>query len=71
MTKEQYEMMLLELEKQNADTRLRIEQSYYSDAQSMALMNANIKEDIVRKSNQRVIDAENRPMQLGLPSRKH
>ena len=58
MTKEQYEMMLLELEKQNADTRLRIERSYYSDAQSMALMNANIKEDIVRKSNQRVIDAE-------------
>lgn len=43
MTKEQYEMMLLELEKQNADTRLRIERSYYSDAQSMALMNANIK----------------------------
>lgn len=58
ITKEQYEMMLLELEKQNADTRLRIERSYYSDAQSMALMNANIKEDIVRKSNQRVIDAE-------------
>lgn len=58
MTKEQYEMMLLELEKQNADTRFKIEQSYYSDAQSMALMNANIKEEIVRKSNQRVIDAE-------------
>ena len=58
LTKQQYEMMLLELNKQNADARLKIEQSYYSDAQSMALTDANTKEDIVRKSNQRVINAE-------------
>lgn len=58
LTKQQYEMMLLELNKQNADARLKIEQSYYSDAQSMVLTDANTKEDIVRKSNQRVINAE-------------
>ena len=58
LTKQQHEMMLLELNKQNADARLKIEQSYYSDAQSMALTDANTKEDIVRKSNQRVINAE-------------
>lgn len=59
ITKEQYEMMLLGLEKQNADARLLIEKSYYSDAESMAIMDAQTKEDIIRKSNQRVIDAEN------------
>lgn len=58
MSKEQHEMMMLELDKQNADARLQIEQSYYADAQSMALTDASTKEDIVRKSNQRVIDAE-------------
>lgn len=59
VTKEQHEMMLLELEKQNTDARLIIEKSYYSDAESMALTDANIKEEILRKYNQRVIDAEN------------
>lgn len=58
ISKEQHQMLLLELDKQNADARLKIEQSYYSDAQSMALTDANTKEDIIRKSNQRVIDAE-------------
>lgn len=70
LTKQQYEMMLLELNKQNADARLKIEQSYYSDAQSMALTDANTKEDIVRKSNQRVINAEKKPMLL-VPLCKH
>lgn len=58
LTKEQHEMLMLELESQNAEARLKIEQSYYEDAKSMALTDANTKEDIVRKSNQRVIDAE-------------
>lgn len=58
VSKEQHQMIMLELDKQNADARLKIEQSYYSDAQSMALTDANTKEDIVRKSNQRVINAE-------------
>lgn len=59
ITKEQYEIMLLGLEKQNADARLLIEKSYYSDAESMAITDAQTKENIIRKSNQRVIDAEN------------
>lgn len=58
ISKEQHEMLMLELEMQNAENRLKIEQSYYSDAQSMAVTNADAKEDIVRKSNQRVLDAE-------------
>lgn len=58
MSKEQHEMLLLELEKSYAENRLIIEQSYYEDAKSMAISNAETKENLVRKSNQRVIDAE-------------
>lgn len=58
ITKEEYEMLMLELDRQSAEARLKIEQSYYTDAESMALTDANTKEDIIRKSNQRVIDAE-------------
>ena len=58
MSKEQYEMLVLELEKSYAENRLIIEQSYYEDAISMAISNAETKENLVRKSNQRVIDAE-------------
>lgn len=58
ITKEEYEMLMLELDRQSAEARLKIEQSYYADAESMALTDANTKEDIIRKSNQRVIDAE-------------
>lgn len=57
-SKEQYEMLVLELEKSYAENRLIIEQSYYEDAISMAISNAETKENLVRKSNQRVIDAE-------------
>lgn len=58
LTKQQHDMMLLEINKNNAEARLQIERSYYSDAQSMALTDAATQEDIVRKSNQRVINAE-------------
>lgn len=58
MSKEQHEMLVLELEKSYAENRLIIEQSYYEDAISMAISNAETKENLVRKSNQRVIDAE-------------
>lgn len=58
MSKEQHEMLLLELEKSYAENRLIIEQSYYEDAKSMAISNAETKENLVRKSNQRVIDTE-------------
>lgn len=58
MSKERHEMLVLELEKSYAENRLIIEQSYYEDAISMAISNAETKENLVRKSNQRVIDAE-------------
>ncbi len=52
MSKEQNEMLVLELEKSYAENRLIIEQSYYEDAISMAISNAETKENLVRKSNQ-------------------
>lgn len=58
ITKEQYELLMIELDKQNAENRLKIEQAYYQDAQSLELKNADLKEDLVRKSNQRVLDSE-------------
>lgn len=58
ITKEQHELLMVELEKQNAEARLQIEQSYGQDAQSLELANSEIKEDIVRKSGQRVLNAE-------------
>ncbi|MDY5433704.1 hypothetical protein [Bacteroides pyogenes] len=58
ITKEQHEMLMLQLEKENADARLKIEQTYYQDAQSMALTDAETKEDVIRKMNGRVIDAQ-------------
>ena len=58
ITKEQHDMMVLQLEKENTEARLQLEKNYYDDAQSMALADAETKEDIVRKSNQRVLDAE-------------
>ncbi|WP_320997096.1 hypothetical protein [Bacteroides nordii] len=58
ITKEQYELLMIELDKQNAENRLKIEKSYHQDAQSLELKNADLKEDLVRKSNQRVLDSE-------------
>lgn len=58
ITKEEHEMLMLELEKTNAEARLKIEQSYFDDAQSMVFTDASTKEDIIRKSGQRVVDAE-------------
>ena len=58
ITKEQHELLMIELDKQNAENRLKIEKSYHQDAQSLELKNADLKEDIVRKSNQRVLDSE-------------
>ena len=58
ITKEQHELLMIELDKQNAENRLKIEQAYYQDTQSLELKNADLKEDLVRKSNQRVLDSE-------------
>lgn len=58
ITKEQHELLMIELDKQNAENRLKIEKSYHQDVQSLELKNADLKEDLVRKSNQRVLDSE-------------
>lgn len=58
MSKDEYDMMMLSLEKENAEARLNIEREFYEDAHSMAVTDAETKEDIVRKSNQRVVEAE-------------
>jgi hypothetical protein len=58
ITKEQHELLMIGLDKQNAENRLKIEKSYHQDAQSLELKNADLKEDLVRKSNQRVLDSE-------------
>lgn len=58
ISKEQHEMLMIELDKENAKNRLQIEQTYYQDAQSLELTNSELKEEIVRKSGQRVLNAE-------------
>lgn len=58
ITQEQYDMLIIELNKTNAENRLKIEQNYSQDAQSLELTNGELKEEQVRKANQRVLDAE-------------
>lgn len=58
ISKEQHEMLMLELEKNYAENRLKVEQVYLSDAQSLELKNGELKVDQVKKANQRVLDAE-------------
>lgn len=58
ITKEQHEMLMLELDKNNAENRLKIEQGYLQDAQSLEIENGELKVEQVRKANQRVLDAE-------------
>ncbi|WP_255469813.1 hypothetical protein [Bacteroides hominis] len=58
ISQEQHDMLMIELEKTNAENRLKIEQSYYQDAQSLEMTNGELKEDQVRKAGQRVLDAE-------------
>lgn len=58
ITQEQYDMLMVELTKTNAENRLKIEQNYSQDAQSLELTNGELKEEQVRKANQRVLVAE-------------
>lgn len=58
ITKEQHEMLMLELDKTNAENRLKIEQGYLQDAQSLEVENGDLKVEQVKKANQRVLDAE-------------
>lgn len=58
ISKEQHEMLMLELEKNYADNRLKVEQIYLQDAQSLELKNGELKVEQVKKANQRVLEAE-------------
>lgn len=58
ITQEQYDMLMVELTKTNAENRLKIEQNYSQDAQSLELTNGELKEEQVRKANQRILVAE-------------
>lgn len=58
ITKEQHEMLMMELEKTNAEAVLKIEKNYYEDSKSMAITDADAKEKIVKESNERVLSAE-------------
>lgn len=58
ISREQHEMMTLELEKEYAGEMLRIERAYYDDSMSMALTDTETKEALVRESAGRVAEAE-------------
>ncbi|MFA6831304.1 MAG: hypothetical protein WCR36_03410 [Bacteroidaceae bacterium] len=58
ISKEQHNMLILDLDKKNAEDLLQIEKSYYDDANSIVISNSELKENIIQKSNQRVIAAE-------------
>ncbi len=58
ITQESYDIALLAYERSVAENRLSIEQEYYNHAQSLELLNGDLKVELVRASNQRVLDAE-------------
>ncbi|MEG1006524.1 MAG: hypothetical protein RSO15_09635 [Bacteroides sp.] len=58
ITQAKYDIDLLAYERSVAENRLTIEQEYYNHAQSLELLNGDLKVELVRTSNQRVIDAE-------------
>lgn len=58
ITKEEHEILIAQLDNQSAQVRLQIEKNYLQDSQSLELTNGTLKEDIVRKSGQRVINAQ-------------
>lgn len=58
VSQEQFDIMILALNKVNAKARLNIEKTYYDDSQSLLITNTKLKEETIRESNKRVIDAE-------------
>lgn len=58
ITQEQFDIMKLVLDRKNAETRLTIEKTYYSDALSLQLTHNELKEELVKSSNERVVSAE-------------
>ncbi|MDR1221753.1 MAG: hypothetical protein LBL07_02585 [Tannerella sp.] len=58
ITKQQHEMMLIELDKNYAENRLKVEQEYYRHAQSLELQNADLKVKLVEDTGKQVLEAE-------------
>lgn len=58
ITQEQFDIMKLVLDRKNAEARLTIEKTYYSDAVSLQITHNELKEELVRASNERVVSAE-------------
>lgn len=58
ISQEQYSIMMLALDKANSTARLNIEKAYYEDSQSLLVTNIKLKEDFIRESNKRIVEAE-------------
>ncbi|MDR1096970.1 MAG: hypothetical protein LBL57_02440, partial [Tannerella sp.] len=58
ITKQQHEMMLIELDKNYAENRLKAEQEYYRHAQSLELQNTDLKVKLVEDTGKQVLEAE-------------
>lgn len=58
ITQEQFDLMKIVLDRKNAELKLNIEKSYYSDAESLQITHNEIKEDLIKKSNERVVSSE-------------
>ncbi|MDR2917644.1 MAG: hypothetical protein LBV74_22865 [Tannerella sp.] len=70
ITKQQHEMMMIELDKNLAENVLRVETEYYDHSRNLQLQNAELKIDLVEKTEQRVLDAEKQLMRHAWPNRK-
>lgn len=58
ITKQQYEMLMIELDKNYAETRLKVEKEYNQHAQSLQIQNAELKKKLVEDTEKQVIEAE-------------
>ncbi|MDR0349428.1 MAG: hypothetical protein LBH90_08065 [Tannerella sp.] len=58
ITKQQHEMMMIELSKSYAENQLKLEQEYYEHAQSLQIQNAELKTKLVEDTGRQVIEAE-------------
>lgn len=57
ITKEQHEMLMLQLDKDHAKERLKIEQNYHQQVEAMDTAQAKIKEELIAESQKNLNDA--------------
>lgn len=58
ITKEQHEMLMLQLNKDNAKERLKIEQHIHEQVEAMDIQQAKTKEDLIAESQKSLLDAQ-------------